>query len=210
MAAQRMTSWTYAEKFTPTSEPITAAAARAAEIGVDVLAPSVGACLRLMAAALNADHVIEIGTGAGVSGLWLLEGMRQDGILTSIDAEPERQRAARTAFASAGIAPQRTRVISGEALAVLPRMTDGAYDMVFVSSDHQGDAAYVEQALRLLRPGGALAVANALGNDKVADPAARDEMTTAIRDLGKSMRDDDRLHCALLPVADGLLTAVRR
>ncbi|MGC1208617.1 MAG: class I SAM-dependent methyltransferase, partial [Ornithinimicrobium sp.] len=134
MAAQRMTSWTYAENFIPSPDPVAAASARAAEIGADVLPPSVGASLRMLAAALNAGHVIEIGTGAGVSGLWLLEGMSDDGILTSIDADPERQRAARAAFASAGVPPQRTRVISGEALQVLPRMTDGAYDMVFVSA----------------------------------------------------------------------------
>lgn len=210
MAAQRMTSWTYAENFIPSPDPMNAACARAAEIGADVLPSAMGASLRMLAAALNAGHVIEIGTGAGVSGLWLLEGMRHDGILTSIDPEPERQRAARAAFAAAGVPPQRTRVISGEALQVLPRMTDGAYDMVFVSADHQGDAAYVDQALRLLRPGGALAVANILGHDKVADPAARDGVTSAIRDLGKSVRGDERLHCALLPVGDGLLTAVRR
>lgn len=210
MAAQRMTSWTYAENFTPGSEQVASATQRAEQLGVAVVAPSVGASLRLLAAALQAGHVIELGTGAGISGLWMLQGMRHDGILTSIDPEPERQRAARAAFAAAGVPSQRTRVISGEPLQVLPRMTDGAYDMVFVSSDHQGDAAYVEQALRLLRPGGALAVANILGNDRVADPAARDEVTVAIRDLGKVVRDDDRLHCALLPVGDGLLTAIRR
>lgn len=210
MAAQRMTSWTYAENFTAGSEHVASATQRAEQLGVAVVAPSVGAALRLLAAALQAGHVIELGTGAGISGLWMLQGMRHDGILTSIDPEPERQRAARAAFAAAGVPSQRTRVISGEPLQVLPRMTDGAYDMVFVSSDHQGDAAYVEQALRLLRPGGALAVANILGNDRVADPAARDEVTVAIRDLGKVVRDDDRLHCALLPVGDGLLTAIRR
>ncbi len=97
MAAQRMTSWTYAENFIPSPDPMNAACARAAEIGADVLPSAMGASLRMLAAALNAGHVIEIGTGAGVSGLWLLEGMRHDGILTSIDPEPDRQRAARAA-----------------------------------------------------------------------------------------------------------------
>lgn len=210
MAAQRMTSWTYAAHFMPGSEQVETASARAQEVGADPVEPALGASLRLLAAALGATHVIEIGSNAGVSGLWLLEGMSPDGVLTSIDPEPERQRAARSAFAAAGVAPQRTRVIGGEASAVLPRMTDGAYDMVFVSADHQGDEAYVEQALRLLRPGGVLAVANILGNDRVADPAARDDVTVAIRELGKTLRDDSRLHCALLPIGDGLLAAVRR
>lgn len=210
MASQRMTSWTYAENFSVTSEHVEAATAHAQELGAATLGAAAGATLRLLAASCAAGHVIEIGSGTGVSGLWLLEGMAADGVLTSIDGDPEQQRAARSAFAAAGVAPQRTRVISGEAHAVLPRMTDGAYDLVFVGSDHHGDANYVEQALRLLRPGGVLAVANMLGNDRVADPAARDEETAAIRDLGKTLRDDDRLHAALLPVGDGILAAVRR
>ncbi|CAN5425325.1 SAM-dependent O-methyltransferase [soil metagenome] len=210
MAAQRMTSWTYAENFSVTPEHIEAATQRAQDQGVTTLGPAAGSCLRLLAASCSAGHVVEVGSGTGVSGLWLLAGMTTDGVLTSIDADPERQRAARAAFAAAGVAPQRTRVISGEAHAVLPRMTDGAYDMVFVSADHQGDATYVEQALRLLRPGGVLAVANMLGSDKVADPAARDEVTVAIRDLGKALRDDERLHAALLPLGDGIMAAVRR
>ncbi len=210
MAAQRMTSWTYAENFIPTSEHVAAATERAQDLGIAPLGPAAGACLRLLAATCTAGHVVEIGSGTGVSGLWLLEGMASDGVLTSIDVDPERQRAARSAFAAAGVAPQRTRVISGEAHAVLPRMTDGAYDMVFVSAGHQGDAAYVEQALRLLRSGGVLAVANMLGSDRVADPAARDEVTVAVRELGKALRDDERLHATLLPVDDGLMVAVRR
>ncbi|MGB5951419.1 MAG: class I SAM-dependent methyltransferase [Ornithinimicrobium sp.] len=210
MAAQRMTSWTYAENFSVTSEHVDAATSRAQDLGVATVGAAGGAVLRLLAASCAAGHVIEIGSGTGVSGLWLLEGMADNGVLTSIDMDPERQRAARSAFAAAGVPPQRTRVISGEAHAVLPRMTDGAYDMVFVSADHRGDATYIEQSLRLLRPGGVLAVANILGGDRVADPAARDEETAAIRDLGKALRDDDRLHAALLPVGDGILAAVRR
>ena len=136
---------------------------------------------------------MEIGTGAGVSGLWLLGGMPPDGILTTIDVEAEHQRAAREAYAAAGIAHQRTRVIAGRALDVLPRMTDGAYDLVFVDADKEEYPAYLEQAPRLLRPGGMLALDNTLWHDKVADPAARDETTTALRELGKLLRDHDEL-----------------
>ena len=93
---------------------------------------------------------------------------------------------------------------------MLPRLTDAAYDMAHIDGDKDDYPAYVEQAVRLLRPGGVLAVDNMLWHDKVADPAARDQTTTTLRDLGKRLRDDDRLICSLLPVGDGLLTAVRR
>jgi predicted O-methyltransferase YrrM len=169
-----------------------------------------GVVLRLLAAAAKAKSVVEIGTGAGTSGLWLLQGMPSDGILTTIDVEPEHQAAARRAYQEAGVAPQRTRVISGRALDVLPRMTDGAYDMVVVDGEKAEYPAYVEHAIRLLRSGGVLVLDNMLWHDKVADPAARDEQTTVLRDLGKSLRDDDRLLPALLPVGDGVLAAVKR
>jgi predicted O-methyltransferase YrrM len=164
----------------------------------------------VLAAALPARAVVEVGTGAGVSGLWLLGGMPDDGVLTSIDIETEHQKAAREAFAEAGIAPNRTRLISGPALEVLPRLTDGAYDLVLLDADKKEYADYLAQALRLLRPGGVLAFDNALWHDRVADPAQRDEATTTVRELGKTVRDHPDLIPALLPCGDGLLVAVKR
>lgn len=206
MSAHRMASLTYAEELIPASAAIEAAALLATEQGARPVTASVGSSLRLLAAAVGARHVVEIGAGAGVSGLWLLEGMEPDGILTSI--EPEHQHAARRAYAAAGVATQRTRVIGGDAGEVLPRLTDGAYDLVLVDADPVSCPVYVEQAIRLLRRGGVLLVHHALWSDRVADPAARDSDTTAMRDLGKTLRADERLRLALLPVGDGLLAAV--
>ena len=158
----------------------------------------------------QARAVVEIGTGAGVASLYLLRGMPDDGVLTTIDVEVEHQRAAKEAFAEEGLRTTRTRTISGRALDVLPRLTDGAYDLVFVDADKERYPEYVEQALRLLRPGGVLAVDNALWHDRVADPARRDEVTTVIREIGRTVREDPRLVPALIPSGDGLLVAVRR
>ncbi len=166
--------------------------------------------LRFVAAAVQARHVVEVGTGAGTSGLWLLAGMPEDGVLTTIDSSAEHQRAAQDAYAAAGYAPQRTRVITGAAADVLPRMTDGAYDLVVVDADKGGYPTYVEHAVRLLRSGGVVALDNMLWHDQVADPAARDATTSTLRDLGKTLRDHDELVPALLPVSDGLLVAVKR
>ena len=93
---------------------------------------------------------------------------------------------------------------------MLPRLTDGAYDLVVCDADKKEYAEYLEQSLRLLRPGGVVAFDNALWHDRVADPAQRDESTTAIRELGKAVRDDPRLISAMLPCGDGLLAAVKR
>ena len=210
ISAPSPASWAYAENYVPETEIFARARARSDELGCVPVASGAGAVLRLLAAALPARSVVEIGTGAGVSGLYLLAGMPEDGVLTTIDVEVEDQRAARKAFAEAGVRPNRTRVISGRALDVLPRLTDSAYDLVFVDGDKTEYAAYLDQAIRLLRPGGVLAVDSALWHGRVADPAQRDAVTTVIRGVGKRVRDDDRLLPALLPSGEGLLLAVLR
>ncbi|HEX5511494.1 MAG TPA: O-methyltransferase [Actinomycetales bacterium] len=210
MSASKPASWAYAEEFVAEDDVLTRARDRAVELGCVPIGNGGGAVLRVLAAALRAKAVVEVGTGTGVSGLWLLRGMPEDGVLTTIDVEAENQRAARETFAEAGIRPNRARVITGRGLDVLPRLTDAAYDLVLIDADKQDLDAYLEQALRLLRPGGVLAVDNALWKDKVADPAQRDATTTVIRELGKRIRDDERLLPALVPSGDGLLLAVKR
>ncbi|MGO4130716.1 O-methyltransferase [Janibacter hoylei] len=210
MTAAQLTSHAYAEQFIAEEESVDAARRTGTELGATPIGTGGGAALRLLAAAVGARHVIEIGTGAGTSGLWLLAGMPADGVLTSIEIEPEHALRAKRSFASAGIAAQRTRVITGRALDVLPRMNDASYDLVHIDADKQGYPDYVEHAIRLLRPGGVLAMDNMLWHDKVADPAVRDATTVLLRDLGKQLRDDERLIPSLLPVGDGLLAAVKR
>ena len=204
------TSLAYAEGFIPEPELITAARERGQELGCTPIGPAGGALLRVLAVATSARSVVEVGTGAGVSGLYLLGGMATDGQLVSIDVESENQRAAREAFAEAGIAPTRYRLINGSAADVLPRMRDAAYDLVFVDADKSAYAVYYEQAVRMLRPGGVVAFDNMLWHDRVADSAQRDNDTVVLRDLAKTVRDDDRLVSVLAAVGDGLLVAAKR
>jgi predicted O-methyltransferase YrrM len=210
MSAQKAASWAYAEGFVVETDLIETARRRGEELGCTPIGPGGGAALRMLAAAVSARAVVEIGTGAGVSGLWLLSGMPSDGILTTIDVEAEHQRAARDAYAAAGVAHQRTRVITGRALDVLGRMTDGAYDIVLIDADKESYPEYVTEAGRLLRSGGVMLLDNMLWHDKVADPAARDDTTRILRDLGKTIREDERFLTTLLPTGDGLLVAVKR
>ena len=200
-------SWTYAEEFVAEDDVLVAARARAEEVGVVPIGSGVGATLRFLASVLDARAVVEIGTGTGVSGMWLLRGMRSDGVLTTVDVEAEHQRLARQTFTDGGIAPQRARTIPGAALDVLPRLTDGHYDLVFCDGDKREYSAYLKEALRLLRPGGVVCFDNALWHDRVADPAQRDEETVAIRSLGREIAEADGLVPVLLPVGDGLLAA---
>src|SRR6187431_3441312 len=200
-------SWSYSEAFVDEDDILTRARERAQEVGVVAIGPGGGAALRFLASLIDARAVVEIGTGTGVSGLWLLRGMRSDGILTTVDIETEHQRLARETFNEAGIPTQRARTIAGAALDVLPRLTDGHYDIVFVDGDKAEYTACLREALRLLRPGGIVAFDNALWHDRVADPAQRDEETVTIRDLGRAILEHESLVPILLPVGDGLLVA---
>ncbi|HZC71174.1 MAG TPA: O-methyltransferase [Jatrophihabitans sp.] len=200
----------YTETYVVEDEIVLAARERARELGCVPIGPGGGAALRVLAAATGARSVVEVGTGAGVSGLYLLRGMAADGVLTTIDVEGENQRAAKEAYTEAGVAAGRYRLINGSAAEVLPRLRDEAYDLVFVDADKESYPDYCTQALRLLRSGGIVAFDNALWHDRVADPAQRDPDTVAVRDLGRTVREDDRLVSALLPVGDGLLVAAKR
>jgi predicted O-methyltransferase YrrM len=196
------------DQWLPEDAALTAARARAAEVGVPCVDPVTGSLLRLLAAAGAAKAVVELGTGAGVSGLWLLRGMTPDGVLTTIDPETEHQRLAKQSLNEAGYGSGRVRLIAGEALNVIPKLSDGAYDLVFCDAVRSENLDYLAAALRLLRPGGLVIFAGALADGRVADPTARDGQAVAFRELAKAVRETERLTPALLPVGPGLLAAV--
>jgi predicted O-methyltransferase YrrM len=187
-----------------------AARDRAGVLGTAPVGAATGATLCFLAATISARAVVEVGTGTGVSGLWLLRGMAPDGVLTSIDVDPESQRAARAAFVAAGYGPSRLRLINGMGLEVLPRLTDAAYDLVFVDALQVEYPRHLDEAVRLLRPGGLVVLDDVLRGGRVGDPMADDPATVAVREVARQVRDDERLVPMLLPIGDGLLCALRR
>lgn len=154
---------------------------------------------------------MEVGTGCGSSGTWLLRGMRADGILTSVDVETEYQQLAREAFHQAGLAANRARLIHGRAMDVLPRLNDAAYDMVFVDAAMNEYPKYLDEALRLLRRGGIVVFNNALDASPRNDGplSAPSPHTEALREVNRRVREDERLVPLLLPIGEGLLAAIR-
>ncbi len=177
---------------------------RALDLGIGSLSNQSSSLLELLAASIQAQAVIEVGTGVGVSGAAILAGMTPGGVLTSIDLEAEYQRYARELFESLGHSHQRTRLIAGRALDVLPRFSDGAYDMVVVDSDPSEFPAILHQAKRLLRIGG-LVVFNSVFDSGMADPSVRDFEAIAVRDCATALRNDDDWLPALLTVGQGML-----
>jgi len=202
-------SWKFAEDFVIERPDLIEARAHSLELGVEAVTPATGAQLAVITAATAATRIIEIGTGVGVSGLWMFTGAPK-ATLTSIDIEPEHQDAARKSFLDAGIAANRVRLITGRALDVLPRMNEASYDVVLVDADHQSVIEYVEHALRLARQGGTVLVAHALWHDRVADPAQRGETVGAFRSLLREIASSDAVSSALSPIGDGLLQLTKR
>jgi predicted O-methyltransferase YrrM len=197
-------SWRFAEDFVVESAEIMQARQHSLEQGVEAITPAMGAQIGVIAAATRARTIIEIGTGLGVSGLWLMSGA-PDAILTSIDIELDYQQSARKAFTAAGIPINRARFITGRALDVLPRMNESSYDIVLVDADPHSVIEYVEHGLRLARAGGTVLVAHALWRGRVADPVQRDDTVADYRTLLREIAGSSAVHSALSPVGDGLL-----
>lgn len=205
-------------------EPLLIARANAEDLGgTDPVAPATGAVLRFLATAIAARSVVEIGTGCGSSGIWLLRGMRPGGVLTSVDTEPEYHRVARKAFGQAGFAANQARLIVGRALDVLPRLSDGAYDMVFCDADPASYPEYLTASLRLLRAGGVAIFDDAWPEGSMSylegpygEPAgfgtggSSFASSDGVRELAEMVRIDERLVPLRLAVAGGLIAAIKR
>ena len=202
-------SWTYAEEFVAEDEILAAARSRAEEVGVVPGRLGSGRCaalprVRPRRACRGRDRHRHGCLGPLAAAR---HARRRRRVLTTVDIEAEHQRLAKETFTEAGIPSNRARTIAGAGLDVLPRLTDGHYDLVFCDGDKREYAAYLKEALRLLRPGGIVAFDNALWHDRVADPAQRDDETVAIRELGREIAAHESLVPVLLPVGDGLLAA---
>jgi predicted O-methyltransferase YrrM len=201
----------YADRFAAESPEMVAARERASRLsGPPPVEPAVGATLAVLATAARARSVVSIGSGGGLAGLWLLRGMRPDGVLTALDGDPEQLRAARKAFAEARVAPSRARLIFGTPAEVLPRLSPGAYDMVVCAGPPREYAEHLPGLLDLVRAGGMLTCHGLLEGGRIADRTARDPQTVAWRDVARTIRDDETLLSAVLPIGSGLLVATKR
>lgn len=190
----------------PEDEPLRAARARSEEADIRAVSLETGALLRFFARLLRARHVVEVGSGGGYSGLWLLGGMEPRGALTTIELDPDRQALAQRAYAE-GRRADRVRSMLGPALSVLSKLADANYDIVFLDAVRAEYPDYLPHALRLLRPGGLLLADRMLdGGPDSADSAD----AAGARAFGQAVADDPALVAVLLPLANGLLAAIHQ
>lgn len=197
-------TWAYADTWAEEDPEVAAARRTAASMGAAALSRPAASVLRLVTASLGARAVVEVGSGTGVSGGWILGGLDDSGTLTTVDPDPEMAAAARSTFMRMRIPHTRVRAIAGNPFDVLTRLTDGAYDLLVVgpgiSLGVGEEHDLLRQAARLLRPGGAIAVTYALSDDGV-EPMHRD--------LLQHLRDDPDWIPSLLTVGEGIAVAVR-
>jgi predicted O-methyltransferase YrrM len=200
----------YAESFISEDEVKKEARARGEEIGVTDATSGTGAYLKHLAHSLSAQSVVEIGTGSGVGALWVLEGMLASGTLTSIDDEMEHSNIAKIAFQDAQIAAARFRLITNPVMDVMTKLADRAYDLVIFRHNPEDLPFAIAEAHRILRSGGVFVIDNFFGGSKVSDPAQRDPKTVALRESGKSLKNEsENWVVSLIPTGDGLLLATK-
>ena len=197
--------WAYADDWAEEPPEITEARRRAKEMGAPSPSRAVGALLRSLVAAARAHSVVEVGSGTGVTGGWILAGLPAEGTLTTVDPDSAMQTAARDTFARMGVSHTRVRTIAGAPRAVLPRLSDAAYDIVVIGpgTDTEADDghALLAEAHRLLRPGGTIVVTPVFGGDG---------MLAHRHDLVQHLRAAPEWVASILTVGEGIVLATHR
>jgi len=177
---------------------------------IDV-SPAQGRMLRLFARMVGARRILEIGTLGGYSTIELARALPADGALVSLEIDPHHADVARANIAAAGLG-DRVTVITGPALDSLATLT-GAFDLVFIDADKQNNPVYVEQAIRLSRPGTTIVVDNVIREGGVLDAASEDERIQGTRRLFETVGAHPRLTATAVQTVgvkkwDGFLIAV--
>ena len=204
--SQRGDMSAFAENFAYEDYFMQQARANGEEVGAADPTPGVGNFLKFAVQISKAKSVVEIGTGSGVGGLWLLSGMTPDGVLTTIDSEREHSKIARNIFEEADIASTRYRIITGKLIEVVGKLADSSYELIIIRPALDL-FDMVQESYRLLKPNGLLVVDQALSGGKVADPTQRDPESIARRDGIKVIKEDERWAASVLPIGAGVLVA---
>jgi predicted O-methyltransferase YrrM len=177
------------------------------------IAPEQGPLLAMLVQILGAKNCLEIGTFTGYSSLWVASSLPTDGKLICCDVSEEYTALARKYWEKTGLAA-KINLRLGPALdtlnALLAGGSAGRFDYAFIDADKANYGAYYEACLKLLRPGGLIAIDNTLWDGKVANPQVNDPDTVAIRALNQKIHADNRVSLSFLPFADGLTLALKR
>jgi caffeoyl-CoA O-methyltransferase len=172
------------------------------------LKPFEGRLLQFLIHALGARKVVEIGTLAGYSGVWIARALPADGRLYTLEKSSKHAEVARASFERAGVS-DRVELLEGAAQDWLPRMADkGPFDLVFIDADKGGYPGYLAWAVDNLRPGGLVAAHNAFFHGQVLAP--QNDNDRMVQAFNRALAEDTRLESTILAVGDGLAVGVKK
>lgn len=174
------------------------------------MAPEQAALTTILVRSIGASRALEIGTFTGYGSLAIARGLPEDGRLITCDVSEEWTQIARRHWEAAGLT-ERIDLRIAPAIETLRGLDDSEpFDFAFIDADKPSYPAYYEEAVRLVRPGGLIAVDNVFRGGDVIDPTVENEGAVAIRELNDTIRDDERVFCAMISVADGITLALKR
>jgi predicted O-methyltransferase YrrM len=184
-----------------------------AEQKLPLVDAEVGALLRVLATAVGATRILEIGTAIGYSGIWLAGALPHGGMLFTMEAREDRAKQARDNFARAGLADRAT-VMLGDAGLLVAKVA-GPFDVIFQDGDKQQYLPMLERLVDLLRPGGLLVTDNVLWDGEVVPgftkaPRQSPDDTRAIAAYNERLAAHPRLLTAVVPLRDGVSISVKR
>lgn len=156
-----------------------------------------GKFLSLLAAAVQARRILEIGTLGGFSTIWLARGAGPQGRVVTLEYEPKHAEVAQANLQRAGVA-DRVQVLVGAALDTLPTLTGDPFDLVFIDADKENYAAYLEWSVRLARPGSVIVVDNVIREGRILEPESDDVKVQATRQTLQVMGEHPRLDTAVI------------
>ncbi|WP_027820811.1 O-methyltransferase [Paraburkholderia bannensis] len=193
---QAVDDW-FSERLIGADEALDGALAASAKAGLRAInvAPNQGKFLHLLARIQGARRILEIGTLGGYSAIWLARALPGDGVLVSLEFNPDNAAVARANIARAGLGDKVT-VVTGLALDSLDAMLrDGAapFDFVFIDADKQSNPQYLERVLKLARPGTVIVADNVVRSGRIADASDRDADVVGLREYFERVTGDARL-----------------
>jgi predicted O-methyltransferase YrrM len=173
----------------------------------------VGALLRVLATAISAKRILEVGTAIGYSGIWLAGALPPDGSLFTMEMDTERAREARENFTRAGVA-DRVSVMVGDAQRMIAKVA-GPFDLIFQDGSKQLYTPLLDRLVALLRPGGLLITDNVLWDGEVvpgflAAPHRDPADTRAVAEYNERVASHPELTTAIVPLRDGVSISVKR
>jgi predicted O-methyltransferase YrrM len=188
-------------------------AARGETDDLPLVDAEVGALLRVLATAVNARHILEVGTCIGYSGIWLAGALPAGGMLLTIELDADRARIARENFSRAGIS-DRVNVMIGDAERLVAKVA-GPFDLIFQDGAKKLYSPLLDRLVALLRPGGLLVTDNVLWDGEVVpgfkkEPVRTADDTRAIADYNVRLNAHPQLLTAIVPLRDGVAISVKK